>query len=89
MSLIDCRGQPLPKDHSFRGTRIIFGAKRPTIHKDSIEPEDDELYEPVDALTLEMVEAAMNSKRPMREILTDDFLRSVIDHLKENPPSDN
>ena len=30
MPVIDRRGQPLPKDHPFSGTRIIFGAKRPS-----------------------------------------------------------
>lgn len=37
MPVIDRRGQPLPKDHPFSGTRIIFGANRPGSSKNPSE----------------------------------------------------
>lgn len=44
---------------------------------------DGELLEELDALTLEIVEACMNSRRPMKEVLTDELLNDIIAGLRQ------
>lgn len=56
MPVIDRRGQPLPKDHPFSGTQIIFGGKRSglsenpseTLKKSSAQP--DPMQQAVDGI---------------------------------------
>lgn len=89
MPVIDRRGKPLPKNHPFKLVRIILGMERPTIQQDLIKQAGDIVDEPMDELTREIVDAWMNSRRPMNEVLTEELLNDIIAGLQQVPTSDS